>query len=178
MITQASSHRQKRWWTHTQRKGREVTHSRDRCQSKNPTNVWKVWIKIQIEMEKKTSKSSISEEKRLQWFSRYDKGKHRDVEDRVKEIDPSLRTDTLYISIIQRETDSAWSDKSGHHSSAAGLWQQHDEDEWTGQLFQPRHMLVEKWHIYLSHNLFQSWLSPSFTHAFSARKHTIKNLYF
>ncbi len=53
MITQASSHRQKRWWTHTQRKGREVTHSRDRCQSKNPTNVWKVWIKIQIEMEKK-----------------------------------------------------------------------------------------------------------------------------
>lgn len=52
MITQASSHRQKRWWTRTQRKGREVTHSRDSCQSKNPTEVWKVWIKIHIAMEK------------------------------------------------------------------------------------------------------------------------------
>lgn len=52
----------------------------------------------------KTSKSSISEKKRLQWYSMYDKWKHRDAEDRVKEIDPPLRTDTLYISIIQRET--------------------------------------------------------------------------
>lgn len=34
----------------------------------------------------------------------YDKRKRRDVQGRVKEIDPSLRTDTLYISIIQRET--------------------------------------------------------------------------
>lgn len=92
---------------------------------------------------------------------RYDKEKHRDIEDRVKEIDPSLRTDTLYISIIQRETDSAWSDKGGHHSSAVWLWQQHDGDEWTGQLSQLRSMLLEKWYIYLPHNFFQSWSTPS-----------------
>lgn len=75
MITQASSHRQKRWWTHTQRKGREVTHSRDRCQSENPTDVWKVWIKTQIEMGGATSKSSLSEAKRLRWFSKVWQGK-------------------------------------------------------------------------------------------------------
>lgn len=52
----------------------------------------------------KISKFSFSEKKRLQRFSASDKRKRRDVRGRVKEIDPSLRTDTLYISIIQRET--------------------------------------------------------------------------
>ena len=73
-----------------------------------------------------------------------------------------LRTDTLYISIIQRETDRVWSDKGGHHSSAVGVWQQHGEDEWTVQLSRARHTLLEKWYIYLPHNFF-SVLIKSFT---------------
>lgn len=64
---------------------------------------------------------------------------------------------THYISIIQRETDSTWSDKGGHHSSAAEFWQQHDEDEWTGQLSQPRHvLLLKKWYIYQPCNHFSN----------------------
>lgn len=78
---------------------------------------------------KNTHKSFISGEERLQWFSKYDRRKNRGIEDMLKEIDPSICTDTFYISIIQRETDSTRPDKGGHHSTAAELWQHCDEDE-------------------------------------------------
>lgn len=109
MITQSQQSQTKEDDGHAHRRKVEEWHTAGTdVRAKNSTDVWKVWIKIQIVMEGGGGpKSSFSKEMRLQWFSRYDKRKREDLEDRVKEIDPSLRTDTLHISIIQRETDRA-----------------------------------------------------------------------
>lgn len=47
--------------------------------------------------------TNLSGEERLQWFWKYDRRKNRGIEDTLKEIDPSICTDTFYISIIQRQ---------------------------------------------------------------------------
>lgn len=78
------------------------------------------------------------------------KRKRKKRRQREKEIDLSFCSDTYYICVTQTATDSAPSDRSGHHSSAAELWQQRDVDEWTVRPSQWRRVLLENWYIYLS----------------------------
>lgn len=106
MITQASSHRQKKWWTHTQRKGQEVTHSRDRCQSENPTDVWKVWIKIQIVMGGKKHPNLLFQGGRdysdFQGMTRESTETQRT--EWKKLIRPSVQTLSTFLSFRGRQT--------------------------------------------------------------------------
>lgn len=107
----------------------------------------------------KTSKLSVLKD--FSAFSRHDNGEHRDIEERVKEIDPSLLTDTLNISIIQRETDSVL---ALTRVVITRLQRSSDSDmtRMNGLASYPnKDMCCLKNDIYEPHNFFQSRSNPS-----------------
>lgn len=113
--------------THTPRKGHGVTRSRDRRQNNNRNDVWKAWIKIQ--MTENIQIFVFREEAVTAIFGVWQEKAWRRTGQSERNWSVLAYRHTLHF--YHSEGDSAWSDKGGHQSCAAGFWQQHDEDEWT-----------------------------------------------
>lgn len=93
------AHKEKRSWSDTQQ-GQMSERKPYRCIGVD----WDSDGQKKPNTHKHAHKSFTSGEERLQWFSKYDRRKNRGIEDMLKEIDPSVRTHSTFLSFRGRQT--------------------------------------------------------------------------